>query len=152
MARGNGRHLTGAALVLTAGMVAVVAAGGQTRTTPAPAPAKAAAAPAPAVGQWRTYGGDLASTRYSPLAQVTPENFGTLRIAWRFRTDNFGPRPELQLQATPLYVDGVVYAAVGSRRTAVAIDPASGELLWQARVDERPRTAPRGLSGRGVAY
>ncbi len=110
------------------------------------------AAPAAAVGQWRTYGGDLASTRYSSLDQITAENFGTLRIAWRFRTDNFGPRPEIQLQATPLYADGRLYAAVGNRRTPVSIDPATGELLWAKRFDERPRTFPRGLSGRGVAY
>lgn len=134
-----------AAGLSVAGLVSVVA---QQPARPAAAPAAAT----PAAGQWRTYGGDLASARYSPLDQITAANFGTLRIAWRFRTDNFGARPELQLQATPLYVDGLLYAAVGSRRAAVAIDPSSGELIWQARVDERPRTGPRGLSGRGVAY
>ncbi|MGE0812142.1 MAG: PQQ-binding-like beta-propeller repeat protein [Vicinamibacterales bacterium] len=109
-------------------------------------------APAAARGEWRTYGGDLASTRYSPLDQITAENFGSLRIAWRFRTDNFGPRPEIQLQATPLYANGALYAAVGTRRTAVSLDPASGELLWNGRVDEKDRRGPRVLSGRGVAY
>src|SRR4051812_16833025 len=43
--------------------------------------------------EWRTYGGDLASTRYSPLAQVTPANFNKLEVAWRFKTDPLGPRP-----------------------------------------------------------
>ncbi len=130
------------------GMVSVLVTGTvvATRGQSAPPPAAATA------GQWRTYGGDLASTRYSSLAQITPENFGTLRVAWRFRTDNFGPRPEISLQATPLYADGAVFAAVGSRRTAVSLDPASGELLWSQRFDERPRTFPRGLSGRGLAY
>ncbi|MGE4223009.1 MAG: PQQ-binding-like beta-propeller repeat protein [Vicinamibacterales bacterium] len=114
--------------------------------------AQPAAPGSTAAGEWRTYGGDLASTRYSPLDQITAENFGTLRIAWRFRTDNFGPRPEIALQTTPLYADGRLYATVGTRRTPVAIDPATGELLWARRFDERPRTYPRGLSGRGVAY
>ncbi len=123
---------------------AVVATRGQSAAPPAAATSTA--------GQWRTYSGDLASTRYSSLAQITAENFGSLRIAWRFRTDNFGPRPEISLQATPLYADGAIYAAVGSRRTAVSLDPASGELLWSQRFDERPRTFPRGLSGRGLAY
>jgi quinoprotein glucose dehydrogenase len=131
----------GLAIALVMGGLAAVAA--QAPSTPAGAAA---------AGQWRTYGGDLASTRYSPLDQITAENFGTLRVAWRFRTDPFGPRPELQLQATPLYVNGSLYAAVGSRRTAVSIDPITGELLWARRFDERPRTFPRGLSGRGVAY
>jgi quinoprotein glucose dehydrogenase len=143
MARGSGRHLIGAALVLTGAMVAGVAVRGQQ---------PAAAGAASTAGQWRTYGGDLASTRYSSLAQITAENFGSLRVAWRFRTDNFGQRPEIALQTTPLYVNGALYAAVGTRRTAVSIDPTSGELLWQRRFDERPRTFPRGLSGRGLAY
>lgn len=138
------RWLMSAGLTV-AGLVSVVA-------QQAPRPAATPAAARPAAGQWRTYGGDLASTRYSALDQVTAANFGTLRVAWRFRTDNFGPRPEISLQATPLYADGALYAAVGSRRTAVSLDPATGELLWSQRFDERPRTFPRGLSGRGVAY
>jgi len=31
--------------------------------------------------EWRTYGGDLASTRYSPLAQITPANFNKQKPA-----------------------------------------------------------------------
>ena len=143
------RSRTSVRLSLATGlMVAGLAAG-----VAAPRAAAPAAAPAPAPGgQWRTYGGDLASTRYSSLEQINASNFGSLRIAWRFRTDNFGPRPEISLQATPLYASGALYAAVGSRRAAVSLDPASGELLWARRFDERPRTFPRGLSGRGVAY
>ena len=48
----------------------------------------------PGKGEWRTYGADLASTRYSPLDQVTAANFNSLEVAWRFKTDNLGPRPE----------------------------------------------------------
>ena len=53
-------------------------------------------------GEWRTYGGDRGSTRCSPLDQVNAGNFGQLEVAWRFKTDNLGPRPEFNLQATPL--------------------------------------------------
>src|SRR5882762_9172508 len=45
-------------------------------------------------GEWPTYGGDLGHTRYSPLDQITADNFSKLEIAWRFKTDNLGPRPE----------------------------------------------------------
>src|SRR6516165_7913053 len=45
-------------------------------------------------GEWTTYGGDLASTRYSPLDQISKDNFRTLEVAWRFKTDSLGPRPE----------------------------------------------------------
>jgi len=57
-------------------------------------------------GEWRTYGGDLASTRYAPLDQINGSNFNTLQIAWRFKTDAFGPRPEVNFEGTPLMVGG----------------------------------------------
>lgn len=105
-------------------------------------------------GEWRTYGGDLGSTRYSALDQIDRSNFGKLEIAWRFKTDILGPRPDFNLQATPLMVNGVLYTTAGSRRNAVAIDAATGELLWMYRLDEgkRAAAAPRPLSGRSVAY
>jgi quinoprotein glucose dehydrogenase len=42
--------------------------------------------PSTARGEWPTYAGDLASSHYSPLDQITPANFARLRIAWRTRT------------------------------------------------------------------
>ena len=44
---------------------------------------QAPARPSTATGEWPTYGGDLASTKYSPLEQITPQNFASLRVAWR---------------------------------------------------------------------
>ncbi|MBD93561.1 MAG: quinoprotein glucose dehydrogenase [Acidobacteria bacterium] len=104
--------------------------------------------------EWRTYGGDLASTRYSPADQITADNFSDLELAWSLRTDNFGPEPEFNLQSTPLMVGGVLYSTVGSRRAVIAADAATGELLWMHRLDEGERgsAAPRRLSGRGLAY
>ncbi|HIE94204.1 MAG TPA: pyrroloquinoline quinone-dependent dehydrogenase, partial [Acidobacteria bacterium] len=104
--------------------------------------------------EWRTYGGDLASTRYSPADQITADNFSDLELAWSLRTDNFGPEPEFNLQSTPLMVGGVLYSTVGSRRAVIAADAATGELLWMHRLDEAERgsAAPRRLSGRGLAY
>ncbi len=37
-------------------------------------------------GEWRTYGGDLFSTKYAPLDQITGENFSSLEIAWHWQT------------------------------------------------------------------
>ena len=104
--------------------------------------------------EWPTYGADLASTRYSILDQINAENFNELEVAWRLKTDNFGPRPEGNLQSTPLMVGGVLYSTAGSRRAVVALDAATGELLWVYRHDEgaRGEAAPRRLSGRGLAY
>src|ERR1700704_467782 len=104
--------------------------------------------------EWRTYGGDLASTRYSPLDQVTPANFNKLEVAWRFKTDALGPRPEFNFQSTPLMVGGVLFTTAGSRRAVVALDATTGEMLWMHSENEGARgdAAPRRLSGRGLAY
>jgi quinoprotein glucose dehydrogenase len=105
-------------------------------------------------GEWRTYGGDLGSTRYSPLDQIASGNFNSLQVAWRFKTDNLGPRPEFNLQSTPLMVNGVLYSTGGTRRAVVALNAATGEMLWMHSEDEgvRGAAAPRALSGRGLAY
>ncbi len=105
-------------------------------------------------GEWRSYAGEPGSTKYSPLDQINKENAKSLRIAWRFKTDNLGMRPDYNMQSTPLMVGGVLYAQVGMRRAVVAIDPETGEQLWMWRMDEgkRGEVAPRLGSGRGVAY
>src|SRR5919109_2425527 len=106
------------------------------------------------VGEWRSYGADLRQTRYSPLDQINASNFNQLEVAWRLKTDNLGPRPEFNLQATPLMVGGVLYTTAGSRRAVVALDAATGEMLWMHSEHEgkRGESAPRQLSGRGLAY
>ena len=105
-------------------------------------------------GEWPSYGGDAGHTRYSPLDEIDASNFGDLEPAWRFGTDNLGPAPEFKLEGTPLMAGGVLYATGGTRRTVVALDAATGELLWMHREDEGERAAasPRRLSGRGLAY
>jgi quinoprotein glucose dehydrogenase len=105
-------------------------------------------------GEWRSYGADLASTRYRPFDQITKDNFNNLEVAWRFKTDNLGPRPEFNFQSTPLMVGGWIYTTAGSRRAVVALDAATGEMKWMHSEDEgkRGEEAPRLLSGRGLAY
>ena len=105
-------------------------------------------------GEWRTYGGDLGATRYAPLDQIDAANFSKLQVAWRFSTENLGRVPEINLQMTPLVVNGVMYMTGGTRRSFVALDAATGEVLWIYRLDEGARAAAssRPLSGRNVAY
>jgi quinoprotein glucose dehydrogenase len=105
-------------------------------------------------GEWPTYGADLGNTHYSPLDQINAANFNKLQVAWRLKTDNFGPRPETNLQSTPLMVKGVLYTTAGTRRAVVAVNAATGEVLWMHSEDEGARgaNAPRQLSGRGLAY
>src|SRR5262249_46247829 len=79
-------------------------------------------------GQWNTYGADLGNTHYAPLDQINAANFNKLAVAWTFKTDNLGPRPEYQFEGTPLVVNGVLYSTAGTRRAVVALDAATGEL------------------------
>jgi quinoprotein glucose dehydrogenase len=105
-------------------------------------------------GEWRTYGGDLGNTRYSPLDQINGSNFNKLQIVWSLKTANFGPEPEYKFESTPLMANGVLYTTAGSRRAVVALDAATGELLWSHAEHEGARgmAAPRRLSGHGLAY
>ena len=135
----TGRRLAALALVLT-GLAFL-----------APAPRAQLGAK---TGEWRAWAGDLGSTRYSPLDQIDAANFNKLEIAWRFKTDILGPRPDFNLQATPLMIDGVLYFTAGSHRNAVAVSAATGELLWMHRLEEgrRAELSSRRMSGRGVGY
>src|SRR5579863_8801971 len=105
-------------------------------------------------GDWPYYTADLKGTKYSPLDQIDAANFSKLEVAWRFKTDNLGPRPEYKLEGTPLVVKGVLYTTGGTRRSVVALDAKTGEQLWvyQFREGKRAAIAPRQLSGRGVSY
>jgi quinoprotein glucose dehydrogenase len=116
-------------------------------------PAWAQGRPAPD-SEWRHYAGDLGSQRYSPLDQIHAGNFNDLEVAWRFKTDSLGPRPEYVYEGTPLVVRGRLYVTAGARRAVVCLNPRTGELLWMHSEDEGQRgsNAPRQLSGHGVAY
>src|SRR6266404_5435631 len=105
-------------------------------------------------GEWPHYTGDLAGTRYSPLDQINAENFSKLEVAWRFKTDNLGTRPEYKLEGTPLMVNGMLYATGGTRRSVVALKADTGEMVWVHSEFEGQRAvnAPRQLSGRGLSY
>ena len=67
-------------------------------------------------GEWPMYTADLRGSKYSPLDQINATNFSKLEVAWRFKTDNLGPRPENKLEGTPIMVKGMVYTTAGTRR------------------------------------
>src|SRR5258708_732206 len=110
--------------------------------------------PSTAGGDWPHYTADVKGTKYSPLDQINTANFKNLEVAWRFKTDVLGPRPEFKLEGTPVAVNGVLYSTGGTRRSVVALDGKTGELLWahSLREGKRAGVAPRQLSGRGLSY
>src|SRR3954468_21508990 len=110
--------------------------------------------PSTANGEWTHYTADVRGSKYMPLDQINASNFNKLEVAWRFKTDNLGPRPEYKLEGTPLMIKGVLYTTAGTRRSVIALDAKSGELMWSYNLREgnRAAIAPRQLSGRGVSY
>jgi len=110
--------------------------------------------PSTAKGDWTHYTADVRGTKYIPLDQINASNFNQLEVAWRLKTDNLGTRPEYKLEGTPIAIKGVLYATAGTRRSVIAVDGASGEILWTHRYPEGKRgaAAPRQLSGRGLSY
>ncbi|MEX2294902.1 MAG: PQQ-binding-like beta-propeller repeat protein [Gemmatimonadota bacterium] len=105
-------------------------------------------------GEWRYQSADAWGTRFSPVNQITAENFGQLEQAWLFRGDNFGPDISTQSRSTPVYVDGLLYTVAGYRRQVVALDPANGEIVWTFREPdtERFHRSMRANYGKGVSY
>ncbi|MFN8061154.1 MAG: PQQ-binding-like beta-propeller repeat protein [Vicinamibacterales bacterium] len=139
----TGRRTVPALAVLAAGLVlTAVGVGGQ------------GGQPSTTKGDWPLYTADLKGSKYSPLDQINGKNFKDLEVAWRFKTDNLGTRPEYKLEGTPLAVNGVLYVTAGTRRSVIALDGRSGELLWvyAHKEGKRGAYAPRQLSGRGVSY
>jgi glucose dehydrogenase len=115
---------------------------------------QAAGQPSTKNGEWPHYTADLKGTKYSPLDQINASNFNQLEVAWRFKTDNLGTRPEYKLEGTPLMIKGVLYTTAGTRRAVVALDAKTGEQMWvySLREGNRAAIAPRQLSGRGLSY
>jgi quinoprotein glucose dehydrogenase len=103
-------------------------------------------------GEWRYWGADAWSTRYSALDQINAENFDSLQVAWQWNAGQYGE--DEYYRTTPLYANGRVLTVATNRRKAFAIDPATGATLWQWGIDEgiRWQKAPRQFAGRGLSY
>jgi quinoprotein glucose dehydrogenase len=103
-------------------------------------------------GEWRYWGADAWSTRYSALDQINASNFDSLQIAWQWNAGQYGE--DEYYRTTPLYANGRIFTVATTRRKAFAVDPSNGTTLWQWGIDEgiRWQKAPRQFAGRGLAY
>ena len=87
-----------------------------------------------APGEWRYWGADAWSSRYSPLDQINAANFNSLQIAWQFKVgDMFGD--DEYFRSTPLYANGKLISVAGGKRGVVGLNPGDG----RAPVEVRPR-------------
>src|SRR5262249_53753043 len=105
-----------------------------------------------AYGEWRYWGADAWSTRYSPLDQINAPHFNSLQGAWQWNAGEDGP--DEYFWSTPLYAGGRLFTVATIHRMAAALDPATGKLLWKWQLEEgiRWQKAPRQYSGRGLVY
>jgi quinoprotein glucose dehydrogenase len=103
-------------------------------------------------GEWRSYAGEPGSTKYSPLDQINRSNVAQLKVAWRrpqAPPDIVAANPGLRLnnnyRATPIMVDGVLYASNGLG-LAEAINPQTGATLWVQKPGDDPLRGAEGSS------
>src|SRR5262245_65764039 len=85
---------------------------------------------------WSYYAGGPASTRYSPLKQITPANVGSLAVAWTYDTGDAFKGSEMQCQ--PVVAHGVLYASSPKLRV-FGLAAATGAPRWGCDPFEGPK-------------
>ncbi|WP_426099646.1 MULTISPECIES: glucose/quinate/shikimate family membrane-bound PQQ-dependent dehydrogenase [unclassified Pseudomonas] len=122
-------------------------------------PGMASAAPTQADGDWNAYGRSAYGDRYSPLAQITPENAHKLVPAWTFRTGDIpgaGDPGETTAENTPLKVNGMLYVCTPHSQV-IALDPDTGKEIWRfdPKITTQGAESFKGwahMTCRGVSY
>ena len=107
-------------------------------------------------GEWHAYGRTAAGQRFSPLAQITPNNLGELQEVWRYHTGQIrdGADPgETTYEVTPLVVDDRMYLCT-PYGTVITLDPTTGEELWRfdPQLKQPPTVTTQHMTCRGVSY
>ena len=88
---------------------------------------------------WPAYGGHD-GTHYSSLSQINRENVKNLVVVWKYDTGEKGG-----IEANPIIVGKVLYATTPGR-SVVALDAATGKLIWKFQSDLEGRVLTRGVS------
>lgn len=106
-------------------------------------------------GEWHAYGRTNMGQRYSPLAQITPENVTQLRLAWHYKTGDVRGQPgdpeETTFQVTPLKIGDYLYICT-PHQSVVALNATTGEEVWRYDPQIRGELALQHLTCRGLSY
>ena len=153
------------AFAAVAGVVLLLVAGGllaavANRDEPGPLPPTLAAAmPDSAVmtvgADWPAYGGSYSARRYSPLAQITPDNVGRLERAWVYHTRDLPPErsgdSNYGAETTPLKIGNTLYLC-SAKNILIALDAATGRERWRFDPQVPDENIPYTAACRGVVY
>jgi quinoprotein glucose dehydrogenase len=104
---------------------------------PAPAQDHPVAA---ATQDWAVTGGQPQQDHYSSLSQINRNNVGKLAVAWKFDTGQQG-----NLESNPIVIGHVLYT-VTPVPGVIALDAATGKLLWKFDPGLGGRARARGVS------
>lgn len=143
------------AFILSTALVILVATPGSPLRAAEPAPVARGATD----GQWRHYGGDGASTKYSTLDQINAGNASKVKVAWNWESPDIELKKKnralntFTYEATPLAIGGTLYTSTSFSQVA-AIDGRTGKTLWvfNPEVVKTGRPTNLGYVHRGVAY
>jgi quinohemoprotein ethanol dehydrogenase len=143
------KKFVAAAVALAAMLLAGACAGKKIQKTAEVTSARMLAPDAPDnEGQWMSYGRTWDEQRFSPLTAINDQNVSRLGLAWYDDLNTFRG-----VQATPLYVDGVLYN-VSVWNVVTAYEATTGKVLWRfdPQVDRQwARLACCGPTSRGIA-
>jgi len=98
---------------------------------------------------WNHYLGDPERTHFSVLDEITTENVGQLKIAWRYNSGGLEEGRNSQIQTNPLIVEDKLLG-VNPANTLFAINAKTGQELWKYKPESADETG-LGLS-RGLMY
>jgi quinoprotein glucose dehydrogenase len=147
--RRAGWKAAGVLLLAAAGFIAW-------QSWPAPLPPLVVPEGGPAQTAWEQWGATGGGTRYTPAAQITPQNVAHLKVAWRYSTGELARRsPEMLAnstnETTPILAAGSLITCTPYSRV-IALDPVTGAERWvyDPAIDDRLRVPDqyicRGLS------
>lgn len=110
-------------------------------------------------GEWRFYGGDNGSTKYSALDLINRENAGKLKIAWTWDSPDLVLQKENRMlssfayETTPLMVGGMLYVSTSLSQIA-AVNAQTGKTAWVFNPESYKTGRPTNLGyvHRGASY
>ena len=150
-----GRAIGGAAAILVVLLAGAILISIVNRPSAGPLPGPIAAAASDtarmqAGADWPAYGGSESARRYSPLAQITPDNVARLERAWVFNTGEL-PEQRYGAETTPLKVGDSLYLCTG-KNVMIALDPVTGRQRWRFDPQVADEWIPYTAACRGVSY